>query len=49
FFAKVSYERMVKEMGYNSETVARQRVFKCKAKLTQTITSDHRYNSLKEL
>lgn len=49
FFAKVSYERIVKEMGYNSETVARQRVFKCKAKLTQTITSDYRYNSLKEL
>ena len=49
FFAKVSYERIVKEMGYTSETVARQRVFKCKAKLTQTIINDQRYNSLKEL
>ena len=49
FFAKVSYARIVKEMGYTSETVARQRVFKCKAKLTQTIINDQRYNSLKEL
>ncbi len=49
FFGKVSYERIVKVMGYSSETVARQRVFKCKTKLTQAITSDQRYNSLKEL
>ncbi|WP_299678408.1 sigma-70 family RNA polymerase sigma factor [uncultured Dokdonia sp.] len=49
FFAKVSYSEIVKRLGYNSETVARQRVFKCKTKLMQTITSDQRYNSLKEL
>lgn len=49
FFAKVSYSEIVKRLGYNSETVARQRVFKCKTKLMQTITSDKRYNSLKEL
>lgn len=49
FFGKVSYERIVQEMGYSSETVARQRVFKCKAKLTQTVIKDKRYNSLKEL
>lgn len=49
FFAKVSYERIVKDLGYSSETVARQRVFKCKKKLMQTITDDSRFNSLKEL
>ena len=49
FFQKVSYSEIVKKLGYSSETVARQRVFKCKTKLMQTITSDRRYNSLKEL
>ena len=49
FFAKVSYARIVQEMDYSSETVARQRVFKCKSKLVETITNDNRYNSLKEL
>jgi len=49
FFAKTSYQKMVEEFGYNSETVARQRVFKCKAKLTETIKNDKRYNSLREL
>ena len=49
FFAKTSYAKMVEEFGYNSETVARQRVFKCKAKLTETIKNDTRYNSLREL
>jgi len=32
FFSKVSYSEMVKRLNYSSETVARQRVFKCKAK-----------------
>ena len=49
FFAKVSYERIVQEMGYKSETVVRQRVFKCKSKLIETVRNDNRYNSLKEL
>ena len=49
FFRKVSYKNIVKELGYSSETVARQRVFKCKKKLMETITSDIRYKSLKEL
>lgn len=49
FFAKVTYKNIVDEMQYNSETVARQRVFKCKAKLTELIQKDQRYNSLKEL
>jgi RNA polymerase sigma factor (sigma-70 family) len=49
FFAKVSYQRIVQELEYSSETVARQRVFKCKTKLIETVKNDNRYNSLKEL
>ncbi len=49
FFNNTSYKDIVKKMGYNSETVARQRVFKCKAKLSEHIKDDQRYNSLKTL
>lgn len=49
FFAKVPYAEIVKTTTYNSETVVRQRVFKCKKKLTELIKNDKRYNLLKEL
>jgi len=49
FFAKTPYSEIVESTGYNSETVVRQRVFKCKKKLTELIKSDVKYNSLKEL
>jgi RNA polymerase sigma factor (sigma-70 family) len=49
FFAKTPYDKIVVEMQYNTETVARQRVFKCKKKLKELITKDKRYNSLFEL
>ncbi|MDH7445724.1 RNA polymerase sigma factor [Aquimarina sp. 2201CG14-23] len=49
FFNNISYGEIVKKMGYNSETVARQRVFKCKARLSEYIKDDHRYNPLKTL
>lgn len=49
FFAKISYAKIVTEMQYNSETVARQRVFKCKTKLKELIKKDKRYQSLIEL
>lgn len=49
YFAKMSYAEIVRETGYSSETVARQRVFKCKKKLTDLIKGDHRYRSLKEI
>lgn len=49
FFAKISYTKIVTEMQYNSETVARQRVFKCKNKLKELVKKDKRYNSLIEL
>lgn len=48
FFAKMSYAEIVAETDYNSETVVRQRVFKCKKKLTELIKEDKRFNSLKD-
>ncbi|KAB1154500.1 sigma-70 family RNA polymerase sigma factor [Tenacibaculum aiptasiae] len=49
FFAKTSYAEIVSATKYNSETVVRQRVFKCKKKLTEIIKADKRYNSLREI
>nr|WP_321247724.1 sigma-70 family RNA polymerase sigma factor [uncultured Psychroserpens sp.] len=49
FFKRVSYSEIVKIFDYNSETVARQRVFKCKAKLKELIISDERFKDLLEL
>jgi len=49
FFAKVTYGDIMKEMNYNTETVTRQRVFRCKTKLGELIKKDQRYNSLREL
>lgn len=46
FFAKISYAQIVVQMKYNSETVARQRVFKCKTKLKELIKNDKRFHSL---
>ena len=49
FFAKTPYAEIVESTDYSSETVVRQRVFKCKKKLTELIKKDIKYNSLKEL
>ncbi len=49
FFAKLSYAEIVASTDYTSETVVRQRVFKCKKKLTDLIKDDQRFNSLREL
>lgn len=49
FFAKTSYADIVESTEYTSESVVRQRVFKCKKRLTDLIKKDVRYNSLKEL
>ena len=46
YFSKVPYSEIMKKMNYSSETVARQRVFKCKARLKEIIRKDPRYNSL---
>ncbi len=47
YFSKIAYSEIVTEMGYSTETVARQRVFKCKNQLIRLILSDSRYNQLK--
>jgi RNA polymerase sigma factor (sigma-70 family) len=49
FFAKVPYMEIVEQSDYTSEKAVRQRVFKCKKKLTELVQGDNRYNSLKEL
>jgi RNA polymerase sigma factor (sigma-70 family) len=49
FFKKVGYAHIVEQFGYNTETVARQRVFKCKKKLKELISQDHRFKSLTHL
>ncbi len=49
FFNKMSYKQIAEELDYNSESVVRQRVFKCKNKLTETIKKDLRFKELKEL
>jgi len=49
FFNKKSHSEIAKVLGYSSDLVVRQRVFKCKTKLTQMIKEDKRYNSLREL
>jgi len=46
FFAKVPYTEIAKTHNYNSETVVRQRVFKCKKQLMDLIKKDHRYHTL---
>ncbi len=46
-FKKVPYAEIVKQFDYASQTVARQRVFKCKKRLIQLIKNDQRYSRLK--
>lgn len=49
FFAKLSYQSIVEHMGYQTELVARQRVFKCKTKLKSMIMEDKRFSLLKTI
>jgi len=49
YFEKVDYDKIMESFGYSSKTVARQRVFKCKAKLKEIIKKNKQYNSLKGL
>lgn len=46
-FNKVSYAEIVKSYNYSSQTVARQRVFKCKTRLITLIKQDGRYKRFK--
>lgn len=49
FFKKKPYSAFNEEFGYSSESVARQRVFKCKNKLSKLIKAHGNYNRLKNL
>ncbi|WAC03623.1 sigma-70 family RNA polymerase sigma factor [Lacinutrix neustonica] len=49
FFKKMAYKDIAIELEYNDENVVRQRVFKCKSKLTEIIRQDNRFNELKEI
>lgn len=49
FFKKKPYSAFSDEFGYNSESVARQRVFKCKHRLTELIKSHTDFKRLKNL
>ncbi|WP_299384119.1 sigma-70 family RNA polymerase sigma factor [uncultured Lacinutrix sp.] len=49
FFKKMAYKDIAIELNYNDENVVRQRVFKCKTKLTEMIKMDVRFKELKEL
>lgn len=49
YFKKVSYDQMKKQLSYASENAVRQRVFKCKSKLTKMIRENPIYTYLKTL
>ena len=49
YFAKISYAEIMNKFNYNSETVVRQRVFKCKNSLKQHVKKDKRFKNLTEL
>ena len=49
FLKKRKQKEIAEELGYSSETVVRQRVFKCKNKLTKLIQKDASYHKLKNL
>ncbi len=49
FFKKTPYVEIAEKMKYASDNVLRQRIFKCKKKLSELIKKDFRYTLLKEL
>ncbi|MGB1269595.1 MAG: RNA polymerase sigma factor [Flavobacteriaceae bacterium] len=49
FLKKHKQKEIAEELGYNSETVVRQRVFKCKSKLIKLIQKDSSFKNLKDL
>jgi len=49
YLKKRKHKEIAEDLGYNSETVVRQRIFKCKAKLTKLIQKDALYKKLKNL
>jgi len=49
FFDKTSGKDIMATLGYSSEVVVRQRVFKCKAQLAKLIQQDGRFAELKNV
>ena len=49
FLKKRKHKEIAEELNYSSETVVRQRVFKCKNKLTKLIQKDSSFKKLKNL
>lgn len=49
FFKKIPYKQIAVEMGYTSENVVKQRIFKCKTHITEAIQKDSRYKELVQL
>ncbi|WP_299883940.1 sigma-70 family RNA polymerase sigma factor [uncultured Lacinutrix sp.] len=45
-FQKKPYEEIALELGYNTGNVVRQRIFKCKKRLTEIIQRDKRFKKL---
>lgn len=43
YFAKVSYDAIVHKFSYKTKNTAFQRIFKCKARLTQLVRNDVRF------
>jgi RNA polymerase sigma factor (sigma-70 family) len=48
-FNGTSYDEIVETFSYASKVVARQRVFKCKAKLTKLIKEDTKFSKINKL
>ncbi|AXG68590.1 RNA polymerase sigma factor [Kordia sp. SMS9] len=48
-FNGISYDEIVNTFSYASKVVARQRVFKCKTKLTKLIQEDDKFSKIKKL
>lgn len=48
-FNGTSYDEIVETFSYSSKVVARQRVFKCKVKLTKLIKEDAKFSKIKKL
>lgn len=46
YFAKVSYDDIVKRYSYSTKNVAFQRIFKCKNKLTKLVRLDVRFKNI---
>ena len=49
YYNKVSYADIVKKLSYTTESVARQRVFKCRKKLSDLVKKDKRFKQLKAI